>query len=100
MMTKAYLFANITVTNADVFARYRETVTAVIEKFGGRYLVRGGKVTDVEGKPGLDRVVVIEFPSVQDAWRFYESAEYAPLLQMRCEATQSRVAIVEGLTSV
>jgi uncharacterized protein (DUF1330 family) len=71
-------------------------VPAVIEQYGGRYLVRGGTVHPLEGDMGLDRFVVLEFPSMDAARWFYDSPEYAPLLKLRTDTTRSRVAFVEG----
>lgn len=96
----AYLIGNITVTDPERFADYRERVPAVIAQYGGRYLVRGGAVHPLEGELGIDRFVVLEFPSLDAARRFYGSAEYAPLLKLRTEATHSRVAFVEGCAPV
>ena len=92
----AYLIGNITVTDPGRFEDYRARVPAVIAQHGGRYLVRAGTVHPLEGEMGLDRVVVLEFPSMEAARRFYDSPEYAPLLKLRLETTRSRVAFVEG----
>ena len=97
-MTPGYLVANISVTDPERYEGYRHKVPDVIAQYGGRYLVRAGTVVNVEGDLGLDRFVVLEFPSVQDAWNFYKSPEYAPLLELRRETTLSRVVIVEGFT--
>lgn len=93
----AYLIANVDVRDRDMFEAYRERVPAVIEKFGGRYLVRGGEIHPVEGDLGLKRLVVLEFPSMEAVRRFYESPDYAPLLQLRSDSTASNVVLVEGL---
>jgi uncharacterized protein (DUF1330 family) len=92
----AYLIANITVTDPERYSPYRAQVPAIIAQYGGRYLVRAGTVQPLEGKLGFDRFVVIEFPSLEAAKRFYESPEYAPLLLLRVETTRSQVAFVEG----
>jgi uncharacterized protein (DUF1330 family) len=91
-----YLIANVTVTDPKGYQPYREQVPAVLEKYGGRFLVRAGVVHPLEGDLGFDRVVVIEFPSMDVARRFYGSAEFAPLLKLRMETTRSQVALVEG----
>ena len=93
----AYLIANITVTDPAGFAAYRDQVAPMIAAFGGRYLVRGGAVTPVEGEPGLNRVVVLEFPDMGMLKAFYGSKDYAPLIAMRQAATVSNVALVEGV---
>src|SRR5206468_8908364 len=76
-MAKGYLVANITVTDVDRFEQYRRAVSAVIERYGGRYLVRGGAVEKAENAEGYDRLVVLEFGSIEAARTFYASPEYA-----------------------
>lgn len=93
----AYLIANITgITDPAAMARYRDAVAPMIERAGGRYLVRGGKVENVEGDTGFERLVVIEYPDMATLKAFYHGPEYAPLLAMRAGAGLSHVAIVEG----
>ena len=75
---------------------YRRQTPPVVEQYGGRFLVRAGKVRDLESAFGFDRLVIIEFPSVEAAQRFYDSPEYKPLLKLREDTTQSQVALVEG----
>ena len=91
-----YLIANITVTDPERYQHYRAQVPAVVAQYGGRFLVRAGAVHPVEGEFGLDRFVVIEFPSLEAARQFYDSPEYAPLLKLRMDTTRSQVAFVEG----
>jgi len=92
----AYLVANITITDPERYPRYRAQVPQVLAQYGGRFLVRAGAVHPLEGDLGLDRFVVIEFPSLEAARRFYDSPEYAPLLKLRMETTKSEVALIEG----
>jgi uncharacterized protein (DUF1330 family) len=92
----AYLVANITVHDPARFEEYRAAVPAVIARFGGRYLVRGGAVEAKEGEPGLNRLVILEFPDMAAARAFYDSADDAPLLAMRRAATTGSVALAEG----
>lgn len=93
----AYLVANITVTNPERFAAYSAAVPAIVAQYGGRYLVRAGAVHPKEGALGLDRFVVIEFPTMAEARAFYDGEAYAPLLKLRAETTRSHVALVEGV---
>jgi uncharacterized protein (DUF1330 family) len=92
----AYFIVNLDVEDRAKFERYRAEVPAVIEKHGGRYLVRGGELHPVEGDFGLKRLVVLEFPSLEAARRFYASPEYAPLLRLRQESAASDIVLVEG----
>jgi uncharacterized protein (DUF1330 family) len=89
-----YLIANIEVTDPAKFEEYRQKVVPVIEKFGGRYLVRGGHTRRLEGN--LNRVVVLEFPSLDAAERFYGSPEYQPILKLRLASARSDLVLVEG----
>ena len=94
----AYLIANITVTDPKRYPEYREKVPPVIAQYGGKFLVRGGAVHPLEGEAGIDRFVVIEFPTMEAARSFYYSPEYAPLLKLRMEAARSEVFFAEGYT--
>ena len=93
---KGYLIANVDVHDREGFEKYRDEVAPLVAKFGGRYLVRGGEVRNVEGDLGLKRLVLLEFPTLEDAQRFYDSPEYAPVLQMRLNCSNSDVALVAG----
>lgn len=92
----AYLIANITITDPARFSQYREAVAPMIAAHGGRYVVRGGAVSVVEGEPGFDRLIILEFPDMASLRRFYDGAEYAPLLALRVSCTVSHVCLVEG----
>lgn len=91
-----YLIANLDVTDATKFEEYREKVRPLIEKFGGRYLVRGGELRRLEGNLPLHRLVVLEFPTLEAAQRFYDSAEYRPILKLRLDSARSDVVLAEG----
>ena len=91
-----YLIANIKVTDPEGFDRYRAAVPAVIAQYGGRYLVRGGSLEKVENAEAFNRLVVLEFPNLAAARAFYDSPEYAPLLRLRLESTESHAVLVEG----
>jgi len=95
----AFLIANITVTDPERYSLYRAQVPKIVAQYGGRFLVRAGAVHRLEGDLGVDRFVVIEFPSPEAARQFYDSPEYAPLLRLRMETAKSQVAIVEGYTT-
>ena len=92
----AYVIAEVTVTDPQLFAEYGKGVPGTIAAYGGKYLVRGGKTESREGGWAPNRVVVLEFPSMERARTWYDSAEYKPLLAMRLKAAQSRMIFVEG----
>lgn len=95
-MTKCYLVGNVTITDPARYKEYQDKVPALVALYGGKYLTRAGHLHRVEGDLGIERIVIVEFESLDVARKFYESAEYAPLLKLRRETTQSNVAFVEG----
>lgn len=94
---KAYLVAHIQVRDAEGFEAYRAKVPAVIERFGGRYLIRGGVAHPLEGDWTVPRLVVIEFDSLEAARAFYDSPDYQEILPLRLAASEGTAAIVEGV---
>jgi uncharacterized protein (DUF1330 family) len=93
----AYVFAEVEITDPVAYENYRQQVPAVIAKYGGRYLVRGGVAKLREGKTPPQRLVILEFPDMAKLEAFYNSAEYAPLLAIRSRASNSRLISIEGL---
>ena len=63
----------------------------------GRYLVRGGKFETLEGEWDVGRLVVLEFPSMEQLLRFYNSPEYAPLIKLRQQSADTIMSTVEGV---
>ena len=93
----AYIIATIEVTDPEKFEVYRGQVPATIEKHGGRYLVRGGEVSVVEGDQPERRTVVLEFDSLEKAKGWYYSDDYAGPKELRIASTISNVMIVDGV---
>ena len=91
-----YMIFNEQIADPGTFESYRQQAGPLIARYGGRFLVRGGHVTVLEGDPGFHRVVVIEFDDMGAARRFYDSAEYAPLIRLRQSASVGYAAIVES----
>jgi uncharacterized protein (DUF1330 family) len=93
----AYLVAQIEVQDQDMYQRYRDQVGPLVDRFGGRFLVRGGKLEVREGDWPLKRLVVIEFQSLEAARHFYDSPEYQRILPLRTGASRGTLALVEGM---
>lgn len=93
----AYLVAHLDVHDPDTFARYREKVTPLIDRFGGRYRIRGGAAQALEGDWQVPRLVVIEFQSRDALRHFYDSPEYQEILPLRQNAATGPVAMVDGV---
>jgi uncharacterized protein (DUF1330 family) len=79
----AYVIGDIEVTDRAAFQEYRNRVGATVEQYGGRFVVRGGKVNPKEGDWQPRLLVMLEFPSLEQAERWYDSSEYKPLIAMR-----------------
>jgi uncharacterized protein (DUF1330 family) len=92
----AYVFAEIEVTDPAPYEEYRKQVLAVVTKYGGRFIVRGGKVDAKEGDWKPERMIALEFPSMEQAQKWYHSPEYAPLITLRKKASKGQLIIVEG----
>lgn len=93
----AYLVADVQVTDPVRYEDYKKLAATAIAKFGGRYLVRGGTHTTVEGEWKPNRLVIMEFADVATARRFYDSPEYREARAARANAAKGQFVIVEGL---
>jgi uncharacterized protein (DUF1330 family) len=93
----AYFIVDIDVTDPTAFEEYRKAVPATVEKYGGKFLVRGGRMEVVEGSWRPKRVVVTEFPSLEQAKCWYDSEEYRALKARRLRTSKGNVILVEGV---
>jgi uncharacterized protein (DUF1330 family) len=95
----AYVISEVEVLDEDRADRYRALAQHSIEQYGGRYLVRGASPNVVEGVwPSQQRVVIVEFPSMDTAQEWYASPEYAEALEVRGDALRRRLLFVDGPT--
>ena len=95
-MSKAYLVGQITVTNPQAYAAYSAQVPHTIAAFGGKYLVRGGLATQMEGQAQGERNVVIEFPSREIAEAWYHSEAYQAIIAHRTQNSTGALVLVDG----
>jgi uncharacterized protein (DUF1330 family) len=93
----AYFIVDIDTHDAAGLEEYRNQVPATLTKYGGRFIVRGGKFERLEGTWQPKRLVLLEFPSVEQAKRWYDSEEYRPLKAMRLKASSSNLILVDGV---
>ena len=94
----AYVIVDLTVTDQPTMDEYRKQVPATVARYGGRFLVRGGAHQTVEGDWKPNRVVVLEFPSMEQAKRWYDSEEYREPKAMRLRAGRGNLIMVEGVS--
>lgn len=76
---------------------YRKLAEVSIAEFGGKYLARGADPMVVEGAAARTKVVIVEFPSMQQAKSWYASSSYSRALKVRQEALERRLVFVEGI---
>jgi uncharacterized protein (DUF1330 family) len=93
----AYVIADVEVTDPAGFEEYRKQVPATVAKYGGRFLARGGALETVEGDWQPKRLVVLEFPSLQQAKRWYDSPEYKDPKALRLRTSKAKILLVEGV---
>jgi uncharacterized protein (DUF1330 family) len=91
------LFDNLEILDPAKMEAYKSRVMPVVQQFGGRYVVIGGKVDLMEGTAKPAYPVMIEFPSLEQAHRWYDSEEYRELKSLRLEAGRFNAVFVEGL---
>lgn len=93
----AFVIADIDVTERQGFEAYGKMVPSSIALYGGRYLARGGDITPLEGDWTPSRIVILEFPDVERAKQWLESAEYAPARRARQDSASTDMIVVQGL---
>jgi uncharacterized protein (DUF1330 family) len=94
---RAYLLVQADISNPERYADYARLAPDIVTQYGGRYLARGGRSLTLEGPPARSRVVVIEFPSIDAAQRFYNSPEYTAARKLREGSATAQFVVVEAL---
>lgn len=92
-----YTIIEIKVKDKDTYAKYVGKVRAIVEKYNGRYLVRGGKITPIFGGWNPERIIVIEFLSPEDVKLWLSSPEYKEIAALREASTITKAIMVEGV---
>ncbi len=93
----AYMIVTVDVTDPEQYRQYTDRSPAALAKFGGRFLARGGRTVTLEGDPETRRVVVVEFPSLEQAEACYASPEYQEAKSHREGAATAQFVVVEGV---
>ena len=94
----AYVIVDIDVTDPEGYEAYKKAVPANLERYGGEYLCRGGETEVLEGEWVPKRLVMLQFESMDQARRWYNSADYQALCEVRKRTAHSRMLLVEGAT--
>ena len=93
----AYVVGQVTVQDSDAYEEYRKQATPVVEKFGGRFLARGGKVVNLEGDEPATRNVILEFDSLETIERWFNSPEYQDAKSYRVNVSVGNFMALDGI---
>ena len=93
----SYFIIQINITNSENYKEYKEKVTPIVKKFGGEYIIRGGRSENVEGIWPYQRTVVLKFPSYDMVKKWHNSDEYKPIRKIREDNSECNAIIIEGL---
>ena len=93
---KAYLVLDFSIHDLEGFKPYIQNVPAFIDRHGGKYIVRGAEPKSVEGDWSPQRMVIIEFPTRQNAEEFLGDPGFQELAKVRHKTTTSRLVLVDG----
>ena len=94
----AFLIVDTKIIDAEAYEEYKSLARPIVEKFGGVYRTRGGDMEVLESELwSPTRIVIIEFPDVEDAKRFANSDEYAPVKAIRHANSECTLIIVDGM---
>ena len=93
-----YVIAQIKdIKDKEIYKQYVSKVTPIVEKFGGKFLVRGGEFQTVEGNWEHTRNILIQFPSYEKALEWYNSDLYKPIKELRQKNSEGNIIIIKGV---
>ncbi|MFM9943813.1 MAG: DUF1330 domain-containing protein [Bacteroidia bacterium] len=92
----AYVIVEITVTDSQEYEEYKKLSTAALAAFDGKFVVRGGKTETLEGDWKPERIVVLEFPTVEIAKEWWNSDIYSKAKAIRHRTAKSKMIVAEG----
>ncbi len=92
----AYIVVEVDVKDPERYADYRSMVPASLAAYGGKFLVRGGQVENLEGDWQPQRFVMLQFDSVEQAKRWWDSEEYREARNLRQATSDTKMIVVEG----
>jgi uncharacterized protein (DUF1330 family) len=93
----AFVIVEIEVSDPDAYETYKRLVPASVDAYGGRFVARGGATESLEGGWTPERIVVLEFPSLERARQWWASPEYSDAKAIRMRAARTRMIATEGI---
>jgi len=92
----AYIIVEVEVKDPIKYEDYKKLTPATLEVYGGKFIVRGGKAELLEGDKQPERIVILEFESIEKAKAWWSSPEYSEVKKLRHVTADSRMIVVEG----
>jgi len=96
----AYAVLMVRVDNSDTYKEYTSRTPPIVEKYGGKFLVRGGEVDTIEGEQFKDRLVILEFPSKESIHALFSDPEYQAAAEYRKASSEARILAINGISDV
>jgi uncharacterized protein (DUF1330 family) len=93
----AYVIVDIEVTDPEGYKEYVKLAPEAVKLYGGKYIARGGPNETLEGDWQAQRLVILEFPSTEQAKNWLNSSEYAPARKLRHQYARTNMVVVEGV---
>ena len=92
----AYVIVEVTINDPVQYDEYKTLTPASLVPYEGKFIVRGGKTESLEGDWQPQRIVVLDFPTVEKAKEWWNSPEYAPAKAIRQQTAETKMIVVEG----
>ena len=92
----AYVIVEVTIHNQEEYEEYKKLTPVSIAAYDGRFVVRGAKTESLEGDWNPERIVVLEFPTIDRAKEWYHSKEYTAAKKIRHQNATSKMLLVQG----
>ena len=92
-----FVIIDVEITDAERYGDFMEKVTATVEAYGGKFVVRGGPFNVIEGDWTPNRLALLEFATVEDSRAWLDSPEYNALNEIRTSSSNINMVVVEGV---
>ena len=92
----AYIIVEVSIHNPTEYEDYKKLTPPSLKPFDGKFIVRGGKAETLEGDWNPERIVVLEFPTIEKAKAWWNSEGYAPAKALRQRTSKKKMIVVPG----
>ena len=93
----AYVIVDVEITDTQEYEKYKKLTPAAVSAYDGKFIVRGGTTQTLEGDWQPERIVVLEFPSIDRANEWWHSQQYTEAKVIRQRSANTKMIIVEGV---